>query len=83
MTGVTSRRRGGKLIGTRWLDVNKSDAAHPDYRSRLVGKEYRQGADDSLYASTPPLEAMRAILSHAATLDDDDDASCKKGRRRR
>ena len=51
--------RGGKIIKTRWIDVNKGDAACPNYRSRLVGKEYKTYVDDSLYASTPPLEALR------------------------
>ena len=62
-------RRGGKIIKTRWIDVNKGDAAKPNYRSRLVGKEYKTYVDDSLYASTPPLEALRLILSRAATYD--------------
>ena len=57
----------GKTIGTRWLDVNKGDGTVRDYRSRLVGKEFRHGQDDTLYASTPPLEALRAILSYVAT----------------
>ena len=29
---------GGKLIGTRWVDVNRGDAEAPDCRSRLVGR---------------------------------------------
>ena len=61
---------GGKFIGTRWIDVNKSDSANPEYRSRLVGQEFRQGVDESLYAATPPPEGLRAVISHAATLDD-------------
>ena len=32
-----------------------------------MGKEYRDCKDDNLYSSTPPLEAMRYILSQAAT----------------
>ena len=31
---------GGKIIGTRWIDVNKGDEKNPVYRSRLVGKEF-------------------------------------------
>ena len=61
------RRRGGKVIDLKWIDVNKGDSEHPDIRSRLVGREFNQGRDDSLYASTPPLEAMRAIASYAAS----------------
>ena len=60
-------RTGGKLIGTRWVDVNKGDGTNIDYRSRLVGREFNVGRDDALYAATPPLEALRLIISNAAT----------------
>ena len=58
---------GGRTIQTRWIDVNKGDVERPNYRSRLVGKEFKTSPDDSLYASTPPLEALRLIVSRAAT----------------
>ena len=58
---------GGKVIGTRWVDVNKGDAEKPNCRSRLVGREFNVGKDDTLYAATPPLEALRFVLSFAAT----------------
>ena len=32
---------GGKVIGVRWVDVNKGDSADPEYRSRLVGRDFR------------------------------------------
>ena len=63
---------GGKLIGTKWVITNKGDAGSPDIRARLVGKEFRTEADDSPYASTPPLEALRCLLSSAATVDGGD-----------
>ena len=47
----------------------KGDATEPNYRSRLVGKEFRTHAQDLLCASTPPLEALRLIVSQAATMD--------------
>ena len=59
---------GGKIIGVRWVDVNKGDSTDPDYRSRLVGREFAIGRDDALYAATPPLEALGLIISHAATI---------------
>ena len=34
-----------------------------------MGKEFRTTHDDALFASTPPLEALRCIVSRAATLD--------------
>ena len=52
----------------RWVDVNKGDATKPDYRSRLVGQEFATYKDDSLYVSTPPLEALRMVISYAATV---------------
>ena len=61
---------GGKIIGVRWVDVNKGDAVDVNYRSRLVGREFNVGRDDALYASTPPLEALRLIVSHAATISE-------------
>ena len=60
-------KTGGKLIGVRWVDVNKGDSTDRNYRSVLVGREFNVGKDDTLYASTPPLEALRVITSHAAT----------------
>ena len=57
----------GDLIGVRWIDVNKGGAQNPNCQSRLVGREFNTYKDDSLYAATPPLEAFRAIVSHAAT----------------
>ena len=38
-----------------------------DYRSRLVAMEFNEYADPSLFAATPPLEAMRYIIHRAAT----------------
>ena len=63
------QKTGGKLIGVKWVIVNKGDQENPDIRARLVGKEFRTHNDDSLYAATPPLEALRLIVSHAATLN--------------
>ena len=47
-------------------------------RSRYVGKEFNDGPLDGLFAGTPPLEAMRALVSEAATLDGDEDKSLRK-----
>ena len=61
------KETGGKVIDVRWIDTNKGDSKDPDMRSILVGTEFNQGRDDTLYASTPPLEALKAVLSYAAT----------------
>ena len=60
----------GKLIKGRWLDVNKGDSVTPDVRSRYVGKEFATGADASLYAGTPPLEALKMLIGEAASKKD-------------
>jgi hypothetical protein len=61
-------RRGYKIIKVRWIDINKGDKQHPLYRSRLVGKEFNDGVIEGLFASTPPLEALRLLVSDAATI---------------
>ena len=37
----------------------------------MAGKDFRTGPDDALYASTFPLEALRVVLSQAATVEVD------------
>ena len=53
-------------IGTRWIDTNKGDHNKPNYRSRLVAKEYKINNQPELYAATPPTECMRLLISRAA-----------------
>ena len=57
-------------ISTRWIDINKSTPEDPVIRSRLVGREFKEsyggkGRED-LFAGTPPLEALKALLTWAA-----------------
>ncbi len=59
-------KTGKKPIGVRWVDINKGDNTHPDYRSRLVAKEINTGANDDLFAATPPIEALKALLREAS-----------------
>jgi len=61
------KRTGRPPIGVRWVDVNKGDDEEPNYRSRLVAKHFKRKGDDSIFAPTPPLEVLRAILMLAAT----------------
>ena len=63
-----AKRKRIKIVGSRWLDVNKGDAKNPVFRSRFVAKEFNHGKADSLFASTPPLEALRWLISDAATV---------------
>jgi len=36
-----ARDRGKRVIGVRWVDLNKGDEENPSHRSRLVAKELR------------------------------------------
>jgi hypothetical protein len=61
-------------IKTRWLDTNKGDPSHPNFRSRLVVKDIKaakrpedQLPANLLFSSTPPLEAMELLCSLWAT----------------
>jgi hypothetical protein len=62
---------GGKQPTTvRWVDVDKGEAG---YRSRLVARDFKpKGERDrfDLFAATPPLEALRLIVSLAASQED-------------
>ena len=35
-------KTGGKISGTKWIDVSKGDIDEPNIRFRLVGKEFRR-----------------------------------------
>ena len=52
---------------TRWVDTNKGSEDAPNYRSRWVAQELRRGPDHALYASTPPLGAIRSMVSDVAS----------------
>ena len=60
-------------IKTRWLDTNKGDPSHPNFRSRLVKdiKAAKRPEDqlpaNFLFSSTPRLEAMRLLCALWAT----------------
>ena len=54
-------------IGCRWIDINKGDDEHPEYRSRLVAKEINRSPSDEMFAATPPLEAKKMLFSMAMT----------------
>ncbi len=62
---ATSKNK--KIIGVRWIDINKGDNNETNYRSRLVGKEFNQSACPELFAATPPIEALKVLLHIAAT----------------
>ena len=60
----TAIQRTGRLpIRTRWVDTNKGTEEAFEYRSRWVAQKFRRGADAAFYVATPPLEAIREIVS--------------------
>ena len=58
---------GCRVITAKLLDVNKSDDANPNIRSRMVGRELKLDNRLDLFAATPPLEALRMICSICAS----------------
>ena len=51
----------------RWVDTNKGDRTTPDIRCRWVAKDIAFRKSDEFFAATPPLEAMRLLVSEAAS----------------
>ena len=56
-------KTGKAPIKTRWLDINKGDKMHPEYRSRLVAKDFKRDKRLDLFAAMPPLEALKLLIS--------------------
>ena len=69
-----AKSRGMKLVRPRWVDINKGDAEKRNYRSSVVAQEFNDGSQmvEDLFAGTPPLEAVRMLLSEAATVEEGD-----------
>ena len=61
------RATGKGPIGTRWVDINIGDEDRPEYRSRLVAKELKTDKREDLFAATPPIEALKLLISMAMT----------------
>ena len=55
-----------RLIRTRWVICSKGDGAEPDIRARLVAcevNEHKGSGNHCFFASTPPLGALKLLLS--------------------
>ena len=66
-TEMCLRKTGKGPIKTRWAETDKGQPEKPNVRARWVAKEYETHARPELYASTPPLEALKVVLSEIAT----------------
>ena len=60
-------KTGRPPVTVRWVDTNKGDDKCPNIRSRLVARQIRGPGQEAVFAPTPPLEALRTVLSLAAT----------------
>ena len=72
MARSEAEKRGIRIVGTRWLDINKGDSEEENYRSRLVAKDFNSGwkeEGEEYFAATPPLEALKLLISDAATVE--------------
>ena len=60
-------KTGKNAISVRWVD--KGDDMNPRYRLRLVARQLKahNKSRESFFAPTPPLEALRTVLSFAAS----------------
>ena len=64
---VCPRETGKAPIMTGSAETDKGQPGKPNVRARWVAKEYKTHARAELYASTPPLEALKVVLSEIAT----------------
>eukprot|EP00969_Alexandrium_andersonii_P098627 4352988-Alexandrium_andersonii.AAC.1 len=53
-------------MGGRWVDHNKGEFLNPSVRSRYVAKDIAFWKGDAMFAATPPLGALRVLLSNLA-----------------
>ena len=60
---ICYNKTGKGPLGARWIDTDKGSR----YRSRWVAKQFKNMDTEDWFAATPPLEALRAVLSFAAT----------------
>ena len=61
-----AKELGVPVIKSKWLDTDKGDPQNPNYRSRFVAMEINNKVIEGLFASTPPLEALKLLVSCAA-----------------
>ena len=54
---------GKAVLKARWVDIDKGSR----YRSRWVAKQSKGSDSEELFAATPPIEALRALISHTTS----------------
>ena len=53
-------RTGKAPLKARWVDIDKGTR----YRSRWVAKQFKGSDNEEWFAAAPPIEALRALISH-------------------
>ena len=61
----------------KWFNVNKGDLEKPVFHSRYVAKEFANTKSDDFFSPTPPVEALRLLLSHADSGRSSSAGDCK------
>ena len=64
---VATERTGKAPIKVMRVDHNKGSKDKPEIRSRLVAKEIKTSYKPELFAATPPLEALKLLMSLKAS----------------
>ena len=55
-------------VDTKWVDTDKAFKGEPmQIRTRIVARESKSGDRPDMYAWTPPLEAVKAVIPIAAS----------------
>ena len=65
--GEAYAQTGKGPISVRWIDINKGDVESPNYRFRFVARGITTSKRNDCVAATPPLEALKVILSIASS----------------
>ena len=56
-------------VDTKWMDIDKAFEEKPvQIISRMCAREFKSDDRPDLFAGTPPLEALKAIISIAANI---------------
>ena len=61
------RETGRAPIKTGWAETDKGQPGKPNVSARWVAKQYKTHARPELYVSTPPLGALKVVLSEVFT----------------
>ena len=61
------KETGEPPISVRWIDITKGDQEHPNYRSRLVAREFNTRKRQDFFPAIFPLEAPKTVISMTAT----------------